>query len=91
MERFNKKKLDSLPVLKELLERSGFNLKFFKNKKILDMGCGSGRFTIAFAKLGAKLSVGVDLGDKGLKLGKLTAKKSKIKNVKFLAQGTKIS
>ena len=32
-------------------------------KKILDIGCGSGRFTLAFAKLGAKLSVGVDLGD----------------------------
>jgi len=83
IERFNKKKLDSLPVLKELLKRSGFDLTFFKNKKILDMGCGSGRFTIAFAKLGAKLSVGVDLGDEGLKLGKLLAKKSKIKNVKF--------
>tara|TARA_B100000780_G_C21095619_1_gene441840 strand:- start:717 stop:1739 length:1023 start_codon:yes stop_codon:yes gene_type:complete len=83
VERFNQKKLDSSTVLKKLLERSGFNLKFFKNKKVLDIGCGSGRFTIAFAKLGVKLSVGVDLGDEGLKLGKLTAKKNKIKNIKF--------
>ena len=83
IERFNQKKLNSLPVLKDLLKRSGFNLEFFKNKKILDIGCGSGRFTLAFAKLGAKLSVGVDLGAEGLKLGKFLAKKNKIHNVKF--------
>ena len=83
LERLNQKKIDSLPVLKELLKRSGFNLKFFKGKKILDMGCGSGRFTLAFAKLGTKLSVGVDLGDGGLKIGKSIAKKNKIKNIKF--------
>jgi ubiquinone/menaquinone biosynthesis C-methylase UbiE len=83
MERSNEKKLDSKYVLEELLERNGFNLKFFKNKKILDIGCGSGRFTLAFAKLGAKLSVGVDLGSEGLKIGKSMAKKEKIKNIKF--------
>ena len=83
VERFNQKKIDSLSVLIDLLKRSGFNLKFFKNKKILDIGCGSGRFTLAFAKLGAKLSVGVDLGDDGLKIGKSIAKKNKIKNIKF--------
>ena len=82
-ERLNEKNLDSSMVLKELLIRSNFDLKFFKNKKILDIGCGSGRFTVAFAKLGAKLSVGVDLGDKGLKIGRLTAKKNNIKNIKF--------
>lgn len=29
---------------------------------VFDVGCGSGILTIAAAKLGAKLSVGVDLG-----------------------------
>ena len=82
-ERLNQKKLNSLPVLTSLLKKSGYQLKFFKNKKILDIGCGSGRFTLAFAKLGAKLSVGVDLGNDGLKIGKLIAKKNKIRNIKF--------
>lgn len=77
-ERLNEKKLNSSAVLQEMLNRSGFNLKFFKNKKILDIGCGSVRFTIAFAKLGAKLSVGVDLGDEGLKIGKSIAKKTEL-------------
>lgn len=83
VERLNKKKLDSSAVLEEMLNRSGFNLNSFKNKKILDIGCGSGRFTIAFAKLGAKLSVGVDLGDEGLKIAKSIAKQNKIKNIRF--------
>ena len=82
-ERLNKKKLDSSVVLEEMLNRSGFNLNSFKNKKILDIGCGSGRFTIAFAKLGTKLSVGVDLGDEGLKIAKSIAKQNKIKNIRF--------
>lgn len=83
IERLNQKKINSLPVLIELLKRSGFDLRFFKGKKILDIGCGSGRFTLAFAKLGVKLSVGVDLGDEGLKIGKFIAKKNNIKNIKF--------
>ncbi len=83
LNRLNQKKLDSSAVLKDLLKRSDLNIKFFKNKKIIDIGCGSGRFTVAFAKLGAKLSVGVDLGDDGLKIGRLIAKRQKLKNVKF--------
>lgn len=82
-ERFSENKLNSQNVLIGLLKRSGFNLNFFKNKKILDIGCGSGRFTIAFSKLKTKLSVGIDLGIEGIKYGRLVAKQNKIKNIKF--------
>jgi SAM-dependent methyltransferase len=38
------------------------NQHYFKNKLVLDIGCGSGRFTKQAALLGAKLAVGSDLG-----------------------------
>lgn len=82
-ERDKEKKLNSKAVLVDLLKRLGLNLNFIKNKKVLDIGCGSGRFTNAFGTLGAKLSVGVDLGSEGLRLAKLFAKNNKIKNIKF--------
>ena len=34
------------------------------------MGCGSGRFTIGFAQLGAKEVTGVDLGVTGIEIGR---------------------
>ena len=37
--------------------------KDLKGKKILDLGCGSGRFTKQASLLGANISVGVDVGE----------------------------
>lgn len=83
-ERKKEKKLNSSKVLIELFKRAKINIKLIKNKKILDMGCGSGRFTNALAQLGCKNAIGVDLGDHGLKVAKQFAKVNKIKNVKFI-------
>ncbi len=83
-ERKKEKKLNSSKVLIELLRRSKININLIKGKKVLDMGCGSGRFTNALAQQGCKLAIGVDLGDHGLKVAKQYAKKNKIRNVKFI-------
>lgn len=83
-ERLREKKLDSDKVLEELLKKAKINKNHIKNKNVLDMGCGSGRFTIALAKQKTKFTYGVDLGDEGLKIGKLLAKNNNIKNIKFL-------
>ncbi len=60
--------------------------KFFKNKIVLDAGCGSGKFSATIAKLGAKKVYGLDLGEKGLNFAKKQALKkkycSKIKYIK---------
>ena len=47
-------------VVQKRLELNVEKLAPFAGKKILDVGCGSGRFCIAFAKSGAEHVVGVD-------------------------------
>ena len=82
-DRMNNKSLNSLPILKGLFKRANFNIKKLKNKTVLDMGCGSGRFTTSLAKLGVKKAFGVDKGRAGLKIAKKYAKKNKIKNLQY--------
>ncbi len=53
-----------------------------KNKKILELGCGGGQCSIAFAKQGAKVT-GIDISEEQLKFAKYLAKKNKVK-VNFL-------
>ena len=81
--RFEDFSLDQKNFLNKLLKKLDFDTKKIKNKLVLDMGCGSGRFSVAFARLGAKKVYGIDLGDEGLKIGKKIAKKFNVKNVKF--------
>ena len=47
-------------VVQKRLEINVEKLKPFAGKKILDVGCGSGRFCIAFAQNGAEKVVGID-------------------------------
>lgn len=47
-------------VVQKRLEVNVEKLRPLEGKKILDVGCGSGRFCIAFAKEGAEKVVGVD-------------------------------
>lgn len=55
-----------------------------KDKKILEAGCGSGRYCIELAKRYPKSKIiGVDISRGALRISKLGAKDRKIKNVKF--------
>jgi len=61
---------------KERLKKSGvIPSELFKDKIVLDAGCGSGKFSTAIAKFGAKKVIGVDLGKKGLEFAKKQALK----------------
>ncbi|NIO44242.1 MAG: methyltransferase domain-containing protein, partial [Candidatus Aenigmarchaeota archaeon] len=53
-----------------------------KGKKILEIGCGGGQCSIAFAKQGAKV-IGIDISEEQLKFAKNLAKKEKVK-IKFI-------
>ncbi len=77
------KSLDSTEELKESFKRNGFDIEYVKGKKVLDIGCGSGRFTIALAKLGAGHVTGVDLGDDGLEVARELASLAKLENITF--------
>ena len=83
-ERMKNNYLNSKKVLIDSFKKNNFDYKFLKNKKVLDMGCGSGRFTLALASLGAKKVIGVDLGTDGIEVAKKTAKQNRIKNVDFV-------
>jgi len=78
------KELNATKTLKGIYARSKMSTRIFKNKEVLDMGCGSGRFTAAFSKLGAKSVIGVDKGKLGLNIARIYAKKNNIKNVKYI-------
>lgn len=53
-----------------------------KGKKILEVGCGGGQCSIAFAKLGAKV-IGIDFSEKQIEFAKHLAKKERA-DVNFL-------
>ena len=82
-ERFLDFSLDQKKFLKKLLYKLNYNPNKLKGKKILDMGCGSGRFSAAFARLGAKKVYGIDLGSTGISIGKKLIKKYNLKNLTF--------
>ena len=58
------------------MERNGVDpVALFKDKVVVDAGCGSGKFAAAIAKFGAKKVIGVDIGEKGLEFARRQAKK----------------
>ncbi|MDC0939991.1 class I SAM-dependent methyltransferase [Candidatus Pelagibacter sp.] len=74
------KKINNLEAIK-LLENRLPSLRIFKNKTVLDAGCGGGRYSYAITKLGAKKVTGIDFGDLGLKIAKKNY--GKVKNLNF--------
>ena len=54
----------------------------FKNKKILDVGCGGGILSDSMARLGAQVT-GIDLATKALKVAKLHALEAATPNVTY--------
>tara|TARA_B100001248_G_C27289072_1_gene411532 strand:- start:62 stop:835 length:774 start_codon:yes stop_codon:yes gene_type:complete len=72
----------SKATLEDMFQRNGYK-DILKGKTVLDIGCGSGRFSIAMATMGAKHVTGIDIGLEGLKVGKRIAKDNAIENITF--------
>jgi len=66
-------------IIERFKDFESFNKSFFKNKTIIDVGCGGGRYTNALCSLGAKKVFGVDYGLGELRLAKSNYKNKKIK------------
>jgi ubiquinone/menaquinone biosynthesis C-methylase UbiE len=75
---------ESKYVLENIFEKNDISINEIKGKTVLDMGCGSGRFTIGFAQLGAKMVTGVDLGATGIEIGRKTSEELGLENIKFI-------
>lgn len=66
----------SYEFTKERFAKSGFDAEaVFRDKVVVDGGCGSGKFSAALARLGAAKVIGLDLGKKGLEFAKKQAAK----------------
>ena len=53
-------------LLAQRLERNQFDLDWFQGKKVLDSGCGNGRYSYALKSLGASQVIGIDLSEKNI-------------------------
>ena len=82
-DRYDNNVLNSSNEFKKFLKRSKINLRNFKDKVILDMGCGSGRFSSELASFKAKKVYGVDSSVYGLQIAKKIAKEKKVNNLEF--------
>lgn len=60
----------SVKLMEDRLRANGLDESFFKGKTCIDAGCGTGRFAIAMAKLGAAKVYGCDIGVKSLAFAK---------------------
>ena len=69
---FNKKKFLSKvqKFLTQRLKSLGLNKTFFKGKKVLDCGCGAGRFTYILSKFNPSKIFGVDISKENIKIAK---------------------
>jgi len=66
----------SFAFTQERFEKNGLNpFEFFDGKVVADCGCGSGKFSHAIAKFGAKKVVGIDIGKPGLDFAQSQSRK----------------
>ncbi|KZX17782.1 ribosomal protein L11 methyltransferase [Methanobrevibacter cuticularis] len=65
---------------------NAFILGDIENKSIIDLGCGTGIFTIAPLLLGAKLAIGIDIDQNSIDIAKKIANTMQIYNAHFFAE-----
>lgn len=67
---------ESYEVLRARLESNGISPdELFRDKVVLDAGCGGGKFSAAMARLGARKVIGVDISEKSLEFARDQATK----------------
>ena len=74
---------NAVKILTDRWVPNGFPLDSLKGKTAIDIGCGSGRYTFALAKLGCKKVIGIDHGDRGLAVARKIVEHTNIQNISF--------
>lgn len=65
---------------------NAFSLGDIDGKNIIDLGCGTGIFTIASALMGAKLAIGVDIDKDSVELAREASYNLNVDNVKYIEE-----
>ena len=71
-------------LLKKRLEVNNIDISEIKNWMVLDQGCGGGRYAAAWALLGAKKVIGVDISEIGINDAKSRATLANIPNLEYI-------
>jgi ubiquinone/menaquinone biosynthesis C-methylase UbiE len=71
-------------LLETRLKRNNIEIPNLDNCKLLDQGCGGGRYTVAWKLLGTKECIGLDFSDIGLEDARARIEIAEIPNVKFV-------
>lgn len=74
----------SISLVMKRLVANGFDENFFKGKTCFDGGCGTGRLSIAMARMGAEKVTAVDLGTDSLNYFKDIVSNEQIKNIEIV-------
>ena len=74
----------SVSLVMKRLVANGFDENFFKGKTCFDGGCGTGRLSIAMARMGAGKVTAVDLGTDSLNYFKDIVSNEQVKNVEVV-------
>lgn len=75
---------ESKTIIEERFAKGSFDLSRLKGMRVLDMGCGSGRFTMGLSQFGPEKVTGVDLGEESIEHARETAQAAGINNVEFV-------
>jgi SAM-dependent methyltransferase len=74
---------EPLRLLRTRLQRNGIELSNIGSARVLDAGCGGGRYTVAWRLLGAEEVVGIDISETGLADARGRLEASDITGVRF--------
>ncbi len=76
----------SVGLVEKRLKLNGFDHQYFANKRCFDGGCGTGRLSLAIAKMGAKEVIAADIGNSSLEFFKRKIKAHNLKNITLVHQ-----
>jgi SAM-dependent methyltransferase len=74
---------EATELLRARLERNDFDLSRASRERVLDAGCGGGRYSVALKKLGFGEVVGVDWSDRGIAVANARVAEAKIDGVGY--------
>jgi len=74
---------EATELLRTRFERNGFDLKRAAHERVLDCGCGGGRYSVALRRLGFGEVVGVDWSVQGIAVANARVREANIDGVSY--------